>query len=190
MGEETQASRRSPIRGPYSKPIGAIRMSHKAAKRSRRESKELLNTFVSKAMSGLRKMAGVDLKNQQERFPNQRLPCDTCAFRSHTDSWKGMHKTVLSLLSALLHKQPFFCHVDPQTGKSFPAIDGESGVPQAITAGKPVDLCAAWSSICTRPQDEIIGVIADACGDEPVQRPINAELRAHILKITETFDGG
>jgi len=165
-------------------------MSAKTKKKLRKVERAVVDAFLLKAMGGLRKMVGQDLKERRRRFPDHPLPCSTCAFRSSTDSWKGMNRTVAWLLGSLLSDQPFYCHVSPVTGKPFQIVEGEYGVAQARQAGESVSLCAAWSSICTRSQDEIIGIIADATADSAVPRPIDQELKEHILGFVDVFVKG
>jgi len=164
-------------------------MSNKAAKKARRLQHEATSAEVHasllRVIVSLRTMLAKDLKQARQRFPNHALPCNTCAFRTTTDSWEGTDTTVLLLLGALLTGSPFYCHVNPQTGEAFPTINGEYGVKEAMADGEPVNRCAGWGAISGHSREEIIGVIADALAEKPVPRPVDPGLQQKIMGLVE-----
>jgi hypothetical protein len=167
-------------------------MSGKAARAERKlteqQAKHLIAEFTQAAMKAMRRWCGEDLKRQRERFPDQALPCSTCAFRAFTDDWQGTEKTTINLLCALLSDHPFYCHVSPVTGEAFPIVNGDYAVGEAVDAGEPVSLCQAWTAIAHRSKDDIYRLIAESMAGHPMPGEVPPEFKAHIDQMVGLFN--
>lgn len=163
-------------------------MSHKTAKRERQAQKREMLVFVGRLIANFRKALGPTWNDERTRFPDQKPPCETCAFRVFTDAWKGYEKTVFSLAGCLVTGRPFYCHVNPTTGQPFPRdAAGEYRVQEAVDASKDVSLCAGWATLQTLPEDTRIRMVAEAVTGEQLQGEVTEEFRRHLRKLPEVF---
>ena len=82
------------------------------------------------------------LPTYNERFPNARKPCHSCAFNPSTDRWVGMESTAYKLAQAIKDDQPFYCHAN------LPYMRGFGWIP----VKKKLRLCASWATIMNDPE--------------------------------------
>lgn len=130
-------------------------MSHKAAKRARREERERTRMDVRKFALALieafqarfRKRA----REHYERFPEGARPCSTCALNPSTNDWQGQDTTAMQFVTALIRNAPFYCHKDaPEDPERGWLIDPERD-----------DLCAGWWVIVGDP-DAVVAASREA----------------------------
>lgn len=125
------------------------------------ERRDVVRGYLLEVLTTLRHEFASRLKAQRQQFPNQQLPCETCAFRAGTDSWKGMDQTVTNLIAAMATRQIFYCHEG--IGRT---VDGEYAPPMktTVTGRVEVDLeqmhpCAAWLVLQSTPPFRISSVV-------------------------------
>lgn len=130
-------------------------MSHKAAKRQRQEEAAArrveVRDILKFLMTKLRLIYAKRLKDERKRWPGQRLPCESCAFRTSTDTWPGFEKTVISFIRALAQDQVFYCHqkmIEPEDGGEYIPTYKKLANGMVVPA---MDPCAAWFTFMSNP---------------------------------------
>jgi len=113
---------------------------------------DTLREYLLDVLTQLRQEFARRLKEQRRDFPNMRMPCETCAFRTSTDGEKGFEATVINFVSAMQQGEPFYCH------HNFKIRRGRYEMPRKHLHGKlvvdwsKVNLCTAWSVLASLPE--------------------------------------
>jgi len=61
-------------------------------------------------MEGLRGILKEATPVFYDQNPNERRPCETCAFNPSTDSFSGFTATAYGMMKSIRDVKPFFCH--------------------------------------------------------------------------------
>ena len=114
--------------------------------------KDEVRRYMLALLTRLRAAFAQRLKVQRQKFPDMRLPCDTCAFRTSTDDWPGMDQTVINFIAALQEGSPFYCHHDMERNKKGDWLPPK----RRVNGRREIDhsrmkLCSAWVVLISAP---------------------------------------
>ena len=156
-------------------------MSSRAAKRERRAHRARVRAVFLGALTTLREVFARRLKDERARWPETRLPCETCAFRTSTDHWRGFEQTAANFVSALDRGSTFYCHdqLELRGGDYVAAIvPSAAGVTPDPRRMPP---CAAWLVFQSNPPFNVADVL-----DRPVIEA--AHMLADSVRVCSVSD--
>lgn len=119
-----------------------------------------VHAYLLEVMTALRREFAARLKLMRTKFPNYHLPCETCAFRTSTDTFEGFDQTTINFVAALCEGPavPFWCHHDMRQDKTGQWIPPKrllfiGGKKRLVPDERRMMPCAAWSVlISTLPE--------------------------------------
>jgi hypothetical protein len=120
--------------------------------RTDEEAIQTVHDYLLQTITQLRRVFARRLKAQLAKFPNRRLPCETCAFRTSTDDWQGFEHTIMSFIAAMETDSVFYCHdglkYSPHKGWQ-PPMHKVNG--RYVPDTSRMTPCAAWMVLQSTP---------------------------------------
>lgn len=125
-----------------------------------------VNAYLKSVLTELRAEYARRLKAARERWPGFVLPCETCAFRTSTDTWGGFDSTIIAVIAALEANEPFYCHHDMEraeggTGNWIPPTKQDADGKLVIDFER-MRLCSGYAALSMLPELDLAGMIPES----------------------------